>query len=533
MSRIPYLPAADPLTGDETMPIIQDGTTKRGRFADMSRAVLTGFIESATSVVRRGALVLVDGFEVLGFNRYGEARMPGVEFSRAEADGHGVLDILRAGAYRLLAVDTATGEIIVGAFDSGTVDRLRARIGAPLGRQGMDGLLELLPATGQSNAVAAGVNRNKTDAPVLHATPLVPDAGVMFNTGTRGAQSLALDPATLTDLVPAFEQEDADLECGETQGAGMLAQYHRQNLAAGEARLLLFRAHGSSGKRLDEIENGTQPFANALIEAAAAQRLAALYGMEVTCLAVTLTHGEADRGLDTENTFTTKADYKAGLVALRADYNASLAPFLVAGNPDIAMLVDQLACAYNPLADETASQIAVGMYELARDEAGFYLSCPKYTFEMIDTVHFTPAAQALIGEYHGKLRRQLRAGTATSPMVPTAIARAGTAITLTFGNAVGDLVLDTATLPAAADMGFEYDGAAITDVAVAGNTVTLTLAADAAGTLRYAYTAPGGASDPKRSGAWGNLRDSDPTPSVTNPALQLHNWAPVFEEIIA
>ena len=477
--------------------------------------------------------------ELLGFNNYGDTRINGIELNRAVQDENGIVDVIAIDGYRLLALDTATGQIIVGSFDGGTVARLAARLGSvslrtQLGTLALDDAIEFIPANGQSNGVAAGLNFNKVPQVVLHTSPLVPVYGLMFNTGLRGVQGGVLDPATITDFVPAFEQQeydpaDAGYQCGETQGSGTMAQYHRLNLAAGEPQLLVWRTHADSGEVEDNIDEDSQPFANAVMEVAKASSLAASYGRSLVIRAVTMTHGEADRGAG-----TTKADYKSGCEALLAAYRTSFSPYLSESNPDIAMIFDQLAAEYNATAGATAGQPALAMYELARDNTSdFFICTPKYLFEQVDTVHFTPLSHAVIGEYNGKLRRALRAGSAVSWMIPTSIIRTTTTITITFGNAVGDLVLDTDTIPASADSGFEYSGANITDVSVSGNEVTITIDADAGGTLSYAWTAPGGASSPKRSGAWGNLRDSDYTPSVTDPTRFLHNWCPVFQETVA
>ncbi|HEY8076440.1 MAG TPA: hypothetical protein VIF62_20085, partial [Labilithrix sp.] len=100
------------------------------------------------------------------------------------------------------------------------------------------------------------------------------------------------------------------------------------------------------------------------------------------------------------------------------------------------------------------------------------------------------------------------------------------------------IVIDTVHVTDPGDYGFEYvdDGgpAKIANVVVsAPDTVTITLAQEptaAHGRLRYAFTGVLHAKGGPTTGARGNLRDSDATPSRNGDPLW--NWCVHFDEPI-
>ena len=124
-------------------------------------------------------------------------------------------------------------------------------------------------------------------------------------------------------------------------------------------------------------------------------------------------------------------------------------------------------------------------------------------------------------------------------MRPLSISRAGTVITVKFIVPAPPLVLDEDLVSNPGGFGFEIaQGSvappAITNVAVtAPDTVTITLAEEPTGSqwrLRYAFTAPAQASAGPTTGARGNLRDSDATPS--RHGYPLYNWCVHFDEAL-
>lgn len=106
---------------------------------------------STPATVLAGTAIVDDATdkELLGFENDGDARVNGLKYNRAEPDADGVLDIIgfAGAARRVLAVDTATGQIIIGALDAGSVSRLIAKASA-------QGDLTIASVSGLSDIVA-------------------------------------------------------------------------------------------------------------------------------------------------------------------------------------------------------------------------------------------------------------------------------------------------------------------------------------------------------------------------------------------
>lgn len=510
--------------------------------------IVDAFTSDATGI-RAGTLALDDvtGKELLGFTNDGDTRVNGVWFNRAVPDGDGFVHIVGDGIRRILAIEDATGLLDFGGITAGCAARMAVAIGgAPTPGSGglltsVSSVITYAPATGQSLSMGGGLDRVPGVPPVV--TTLPPPLAVMFSTGTRGVGGGVLSGGTLMDFVPMVEQENASLGAGETQCSGFAHQHYALALARGQRHYVLGRSHGQEGRLLTQINDGSQPYANGVIELERAIALAADKGMTIECRAISMTQGEADRSAG-----TTTATYKATFVQYVADIQTDWLPLLQAqeghgSDPAIKVLIHQLAADAGSVG---ASNIAVAHYELARDAANCVMIGPSYIYETqylasagpagpagADNVHRTAAAYQLMGAYWAKAHDRVANVGSFAPMMPTAIARVGGTITITCGNAVGNLVIDTTTLPdnTTYPKGFEYSGATITNVAVSTNQVILTLSTAAAGTLRYAFTSVG--STPGRPSAWGNIRDSDAVPCLPNPSRLLWNWLPTLEEIIA
>lgn len=414
--------------------------------------------------------------------------------------------------------------------DGGTFAYLqRTDIASTLAMFEGSGHIEYTGATGQSLSVGGGADDAPPGDEVWTTAPRYPHHCLMLNTGARGAGGSAVDMSAITDFAPIAEVYDGDTR-GETQGSGMTAALHEARLAAGEPkRTEVFRSHGVGGAALSQIEKGTVPYANGLAEWTKAVEIAAAYGRTIICRAITFTHAETDREDETD-----PAVYRAGVVALRDDYVADWGPLNPEGADDIVFILDQIAG--DASGDPTsAGELALVQLDLARTEPGFYLSTPKYFMGYLPNppLHLEPKWYSILGEYQARAKRALFETDAATwaPLWPTDIVRTGTSLVVTFHVPEGPLVFDTATLPAATNMGFAYSGAAITDVAITGaDEVTITIDADAAGDLSYAYDGPGATG---RSGAWGNLRDSAAGISSTDDITALRNWCVVFKEPVA
>lgn len=161
---------------------------------------------------------------------------------------------------------------------------------------------------------------------------------------------------------------------------------------------------------------------------------------------------------------------------------------------------------------------------------------PKYFMPYADGVHLTNHGYRQLGEYFAKAYRSaILEDKPWEPLRPIAVTRVGAKITVRFHVPVPPLVLDTTLVKDPGSYGFDFVDSAlktpkILTVVLAGpDVVEITLAAEPTGNnmlIRYAYkgvpTAPAG----PQTGARGNLRDSDATPSRHGYAL--YNWAVHF-----
>ena len=167
---------------------------------------------------------------------------------------------------------------------------------------------------------------------------------------------------------------------------------------------------------------------------------------------------------------------------------------------------------------------------------------PKYHLTYFtDGVHLTNEGYRHMGEDYAKVyRRVILEGKAWEPVRPKTVTRAGAVITVKMHVPVPPLALDTTRVSDPGNYGFEYvDDSTlppeIASVAVTGpDTVTVTLSkapvAGATKSLRYAYTGTIGANAGPKTGARGNLRDSDKTPS--RDGYELFNWCIHFAEVV-
>lgn len=135
---------------------------------------------------------------------------------------------------------------------------------------------------------------------------------------------------------------------------------------------------------------------------------------------------------------------------------------------------------------------------------------------------------------------------AWEPLQPTAVVRSGATVTISMNVPVAPLQVDTTTVPAVANYGFEWidngDGnsVSISGVAVNSDNVVLTLSDTPTGTgqrVAYARSMPATAyTNAGGDGALGNIRDSDATALLNSPRTGLpydaHNWLVHFDEAV-
>ena len=146
-----------------------------------------------------------------------------------------------------------------------------------------------------------------------------------------------------------------------------------------------------------------------------------------------------------------------------------------------------------------------------------------------------------MGEYYGRVYSHifLEGGT-WEPLRPLSIKRKDAVIRVRFHVPEPPLVLDTTAVTNPGNYGFEYSDSSssppsIKSVSIVDeDTVEILLSATPTSTsakfLGYAATGISGAKSGPVTGARGNLRDSDTTPSLYSSAL--HNWCVHFREAI-
>lgn len=384
-----------------------------------------------------------------------------------------------------------------------------------------------IPAAGQSLSIGGGATENGLDVEDYTHTkqaPL-PHNAFMFNDGTRGAMYRNLDESDLVDFVPAYEQFNNENQ-GETQGSGLM----RQLVSLNDDNPIVYRSHGVGGRTIAELSKGgsTPAYINGLKELNKAVEIASKYAQSITCYAFTWTQGEQDRGGTLFN------EYRDALITLIDNYRNDYAEILPSGNPQLHCIIDQMSASTKG----EGSDIELAQYAVAEQLDYAHISTPKYFMPYSKNLHLKPKWYSILGEYQARCYDALFISkTDWQPLKPLSINNVDNIVDITFNVPTPPLLLDTSTIEQATSYGFEfYDdgGAVITDVAiVAEDTVRLTLDKNPTTNKVVAY-AHNGIELPNgsHSGAWGNLHDSDNTPSLTDSNIKLHNWCLTFKEQI-
>nr|WP_263429431.1 MXAN_6577-like cysteine-rich protein [Nannocystis pusilla] len=348
-----------------------------------------------------------------------------------------------------------------------------------------------------------------------------PYQNVSFNTGVRAGG------AGLTGFIPLVETWNGSE--GETIASGAANLVAELEQARGRAHRILASAHGVGGQPYAALKKGTVPYATGLAQVTAGVMLAAAMGESYAVRAVAIVHGESDH-------LGGNLAYAEDLLAWQSDYEADVRA-LTGQTLPVPMFLCQMSSW--TMYGSAVSRIPGEQLAAARARPDrIFVVGPKYIFPYVDGVHLTGDGSRWLGEYYAKAyRRVLVDGLPWQPLAPRAITREGAVVTVDFAVPTPPLVLDTALVVDPGNFGFEFtdsSGAApaITEVALAGDTsVRLTLAAVPVGgnqRVRYAATGAPGQSAGPTTGARGNLRDSDPTPS--RHGYTLYNWAVHFDE---
>jgi hypothetical protein len=360
--------------------------------------------------------------------------------------------------------------------------------------------------------------------------------GTSSLTKTQPYRNLMLEPGVMrggvrsTHFLPLVE---GDLLAGtavpvETMSSAFADLVSR---LAGEPRHdLLVSVHGVSGTAYEGLKKGTVAYESGMGQVKAGRDLSRADGKSYVVRAVTNVHGESDH-------ITRNAAYETDLRTWQHDYEEDVRELTGQAEP-VPMFITQMSSW--TMYETTTSAIPFAQLAAHEDAPGkVILVGPRYHLAYADDgVHLTSAGYRHMGEDYAKAyRRVVLEGRPWEPVRPRRITRAGAVITVDFHVPSPPLVLDTELVsdPGAYGFSFVDDSTAppaIVRVAtLRPDAIAITLASPPTGghaRLRYAFSAPVGAHGGPRSGARGNLRDSDATPSRSGEAL--YDWCVHFDE---
>jgi hypothetical protein len=284
----------------------------------------------------------------------------------------------------------------------------------------------------------------------------------------------------------------------------------------------------TGGANYQTIKKGTPVYTAALNEVQWGQALAQAAGYSYILRAVTCVHGEQDESESTAN-------YLQNLVEWQQDYETDIKAITGQSDP-VPMFHSQLSSftRYNHATGVIPQQ---QLDAHIQNPGKIILVGPKYMFQTADGRHLTNYCYRWMGEYYAKAyRRVILEGQTWEPLRPKSVTLVSNQLHVTFFVPCPPLVLDTSRVSFTANYGFEYSDDSgspptITGVRIADSeTVILTLSGVPTSHnkyLAYAWTGVSGADAGPTTGARGNLRDSDPTPSEYGNSL--YNWAVHFK----
>lgn len=267
-------------------------------------------------------------------------------------------------------------------------------------------------------------------------------------------------------------------------------------------------------------------------------------GKSYVVRAVTVIHGESDDYAYATNTSEFPLDgtdgaprsiksYADALAEWQRDYDSGVKART--GQTEPVVLLFSQHSGWNDVATST---VAMNQYDAhVKSDGKVVLVTAGYPLDYNDDCrHYSNHGERQLGEYFAKVyARIVIAGERWEPVHPKKTTRVDRVITATFHVPKPPLVLDTDRVKDPGHYGFEVVDAAgnrlaISNVALSGpNKVAITLdrAPVSTARLRYAYTTTPQGCPGKQTGARGNLRDSDDTPS--RYGYDLFNWAVHFE----
>lgn len=347
-----------------------------------------------------------------------------------------------------------------------------------------------------------------------------PFENVSFNPGVRtGATGL-------TSFIPLVESVSGNQ--GETIASGAANLLHELAMASGlSGHRTLASCHGVGGQPYSALAPGTQPYLNGIAQATAGAELAAARGESHAVRAVAVVHGESDHVGGNQT-------YADNLLEWQAAYEADV--MLATGQTrPVPMFLCQMS-SFTAYGSATSVIPTAQLAAADQRPASIFVVGPKYFLPYTDGVHLSADGERWLGEYYAKaLHRVLVEGEPWTPLRPAEITRIGTEIRVEFAVPQPPLVLDTVAVSDPGSYGFAFSEdaprpATIVDVQLDGpQTVVITLSAapsGAAPTLAYAMQGVPDQPAGPMTGARGNLRDTDTTPS--RHGYPLYNWGVHF-----
>jgi hypothetical protein len=376
--------------------------------------------------------------------------------------------------------------------------------------------------TGQSLAVGV------SGAPPLSLSQ--PFGNLMFNTGVMaGGEGLeSFEPLVEGDTIPGSK---ATVETMSSAFANLVSDLVQSR---GARHDILMSVHASGAKPYARLKKGTKPYEIGMAQVAAGRDIAAKLGKSYVVRAVANVHGESDHAEKSTR-------YLDDLIEWQADYEADIQALTGQTEP-VPMFHTQISSWTRMMkGTETSAIPGAQLAAHLQSHGKIVLVGPKYHLPYSkDGVHLTSDGYRHMGEDYAKAyRRVIVEGRRWEPLRPTSITRDGAILTVTFIVPVPPLALDVERVSNPGNYGFEYSDSSasppkITDVALHGpETVVITLSAAPTAEerhLRYAFTGTRGARSGPETGARGNLRDSDATPS--RAGHRLYNWCVHFDETV-
>jgi len=319
--------------------------------------------------------------------------------------------------------------------------------------------------------------------------------------GSQGAPSIS----TVEEVSNAFIYVLAGTRANALRSATIQRPYISMGYriaAASPGKIFGFSTHALSGQSIAQLSKGGssgryEQMLTTITNAHAAEVAA---GNTHTVPWINFFQGEADQTFG-----TTRADYRARFLQLKADFTADVMAATGQVTPPKWMINQTATWAHY----ENAPSIGLEQVDMARTIPNVWCVGGQYQLPYADGLHMNNVGYYYMGEMIGRAINAVNAGGAWKPFAPSAITATAGGLEVTYDVPVGSLVLDTALIAQQPSYGFSLAGTAatITGVSLTGaSTVTITTdrpVTESTARLGYGVTANNG------SVGLGNLRDSN------------------------